>query len=334
MHSIIGRRFEEHTLPWRRSALLVGGFMTAVAAFEGAGLDYDVHKSPLKVAHSGRLMDVPGRFCLVRDACAFDAQPATLAMVSGAHTVLQNMDLARALDDSGLTARWTIDAVGQARGGQTVYLALSMGGATIAGEPVRDYALLTATQGAASPAVLAYAPVRDACENAMLLGVRAAAVPLAPTYAALLHLLAEERPLAAVHGPMSAALALLTTVRPDVLQVAAVLEAAFPAPADPRPTAREGAAQTYDNALERAFALRRAARGLLARLDDCDGHPANRGTAWNLYQAIIQLCNHREGHLRKDGPDSVAVSALYGPRSLEMGRAFAAVRRLVDGKRE
>lgn len=350
VHDILGERFANRVLPWQRANQVPGHPRTAVEALQTSGLDYIVEKQPLTVTAFGKELIVPNRYALVRGATSFDPNPATLGMVGKDYAPLQNMDIAEAIDRAGLTTRWRFDTAGYVHGGQRVFITLDAGEEEIAHEKIHNFFFVATGHDGDTATTIAYSPVRLLCLNALLRGVRAASTAFVVTHEQhnhdeLIYSLQTLRSVEDTHATMRQVLNNMASRSLSNDDVAGVLAATYPDPKKPRrldvvrnlPTPADGklllahqqaawdkAEQTHRNACARNAELRRTARGLYSQLND-EGYPGNAGSAWNLYQAITELSNHREGHQRREGTDNIAVSVLFGSRAAEMGRAWIAL---------
>jgi phage/plasmid-like protein (TIGR03299 family) len=355
MHTILGSRFQNRVRPWDHHSVPVEA-QTAQQAFQKSGLDFLVEVVPIhatlpagtyKGGQVSQDLAIPDRFAVVRPPTSFDDHYQTLGLVGKGYTPLQNTELAQAIDDAGFTDRWKLDAIGYLQDGQKIFMTLSLGEEEIAHDQLLGYFLIATGHDGLTATTIAYTPIRVSCTNALLLGVREAAVSLQVAHGKSIKndLAFRTQRLGMVEEAHKKMRTVMNSMaKHQVWGAQEILEQAFPDPAPPsrlavsRPvvismfdavganqvTAWEKAQQTYENAKLRAQELRTTALTLFEKLNDT-GHPANARSYWNLYNAITELSNHRSGHQRKDGPDNVSSSVLFGARAAEMGRGYRAI---------
>jgi phage/plasmid-like protein (TIGR03299 family) len=345
MRPIIGPRFTNRQLPWQSLShpLPETGVYGAEQALHWAGLDYPVFKDPLYAGTGAAQTHLPDRFAVTRDT---NPGKQILGIVGRDYTILQNMDLADALDRSGITDRFPVHSVGIMRGGALVFICLSVGSTEIMGDAYQSYLLIINGHDGSTAATISYTPVAIDCTNALFRGVKAATAVLSLTHGKHINqLLAEAtqqtipETAASLHDGARNSLRRMAHRTLNAGQVQRVLWDVFPTPPKPAPykyiqgldievqaTAAGQRETSYQSAVERAAALRRQADILYTRFNDT--RPFNRGTAYALYQALTELALHREGPSAKGKEDQVAVSVMVGSRAAEMGRAWKALEQI------
>jgi hypothetical protein len=313
--------------------------MTATEAAKAAGVDFQITKQPLVVMMpDGSQQTVPDKAALVREATGEEAA-AVLGIVEAEYPLLQNVELARALDP--ISAKWPVETVGALRRGENVFFVLNAGERTgPGGELHTNYWLTNEWRDGSGALEFMFSPVCQVCINTYRLAMDRAsfrvAIPHGPqfhadadVYLGLFSQLAgvEERAYAAFDHlaliPMPAPLAKekLELIFPvaDVPQVIQQLEAMRAQGVD-----TEAMAERERQARERyelTIGRQQGRRALcLERFDLVNQQrPAIQGTAWALYQAVSEVLDHTVSRGGKQRGESI----LFGDRGRTMERAFA-----------
>lgn len=316
--------------------------LTASEAVVRAGLDYTIEKTPVFVdlPPLGRV-DI-GKFALVRQPTPDDPNPAVFGLVGERYGVLQNADIAKALDP--LAQQWPVETVGALGSGETVFLTLDAGQGTICGDEMRNFFLVSDTKGQGRSLRIAFTPVRVVCQNTLITGFSQATVSAALFHGRNVGRELEFRidmfaRLQQAKERTEAALASLCAKRVVEDQVNAILTAAYPEPVkpakvrlgeevrergglytggvNPQMVAHLGDVESkWAYAVERVAAYRDAARELYYTFND--EHPHAAQTGWAIYNAVVETEDYRKG------ADSAAESALFGLRAQAKARAFDA----------
>lgn len=348
--NIFGGRFLGRREPaWHGLGKVFDAPIGALEAVEAARLDYRVLKVP--VAHSpnegapGDLwVSIPGEYALVRQRTQDDPTYRTFGFVGEQYTVVQNVDVAKAVD--ALTEKWPVETAGAIDRGKTMFLALDAGGFDVRGDPVRSYFLVTDTKDGGTSLKLAFTPVRVVCQNTLSLAIRSSVVT-----ASLNHYQGVADDLAfrvdvvkRLQGVMSKTVEDFNRMAQAALttdQVKFVVEAAYPLRAGGEKLTL--AQSLFDGALDlgeyedwakdslTGLVKRQAAReenveerragayALLSKFNDTNPNLAD--TPWAVYNAVVEVEDYR------DGKGSVAKSALFGSRAKAKRAAFDAALR-------
>src|ERR1035437_7156548 len=239
MHPIIGPRFANRQLPWQSLSrpLPAVGVYGARPALEFAGLDFPLYKDLLFAGIGTHQTILPDKFAITRDA---SPGRQTLGIVGRDYTVLQNMELADALDRSGITDRHPVHSVGIMRAGALVFICLAMGNTEIVGDQYSNFLLIINGHDGATAASISYTPVRIDCTNALFRGVKSATAVLTLTHGKhITELLAQAtqqtipETAAALQTKSANNLRLMASRTLNGMQVQKVLWTVFPPPAKP-----------------------------------------------------------------------------------------------------
>jgi hypothetical protein len=323
---------------------------TASEAAVKAGLDYTITKRPLQTRNSkGHPITIPSHFAVMSDS-PFD--PDVIAIVGREFEPVQNMDLAALLDAAKLTGpegRYSVDVAGKTADGRTVFWALKARAATsIKGDEYRDHWLIADGKDGNRALTMALTPVRHVCSNALAMAVAGASIKVGiqHTKAAGDQLkwwlgIAPQLDDAAkkAHDTLKAMGERMVKAK----DVAAILEAAYPAPKV------RGKAQLYahldgldlsdDAALDVTRAMGASATELQrvtikreqakALFESYAADPDERniaGTLLGLVNAVADCENHRQPTNAKE---LVAVSNLYGQRYQAQANSIKAALKLI-----
>jgi len=347
-HNIFGKRFYGTRTPaWHQIGTVLPEPIPAVDALRMIGADFTIAKSPLKVEVSTlfgtQLVDVPGKFAIVREPTEDDNTFAVLGMAGNEYEIVQRTDFAQALDR--LTDRWPLETIGVLGQGETVFFTLDAGEFEVGGELVRQYFLVYDKVDGKTSARISFTPVRVVCQNTLITGLSQATMT-----AILDHRTGINRDfnfrIDLIDKMVDAqrltmdTFELMTHARLVDEEIDAVFASAYPYPSKPKKMSlldavaeddevladlrQQGvrAADTYDYYCKRADNFRQGAREMLERLNDSNGELAN--SAWYVWNAITEMADWREG------TESVPVSALFGTRAQEKVRAFRAVHSLIS----
>lgn len=326
----------------------------AAEAIVGAGLDYRVHKLPLYVSiPAGATTMVPDRFALMREPHADDPNWAFFGVAGSDYTMIQNVELGEMLDP--LTERWPVETVGALKSGRTIFMALDAGGASVAGDEIHKYFLITDTKDGGRSVRILFSPVRVVCWNTLSTAIRAgsahARIPHTTSVKddvnlylrVMVQLQKTEQKVMSQFEAMAAA-----KLTPSTID--GVFEFAYPLPKRPmkmelgeelglidvtgefQQLADEeldedlkatvnSAVATHQYYSQRIAAYRGAAHESLDRFNQSTPSLANTG--WATYNSVVEVEDYRKGK----SDESAITSALFGGRSITKARAFDAALR-------
>lgn len=333
--NLFGERFLGFREPaWHSLGKTFDQPITAVEAVRQGGLEYTIEKYPL-FAEGGY---PTGKFGIFREPTMDDMQYRFLGVCGEEYNIVQNTMIAEILDP--LTKMWPVETVGALGVGETMFLSLDAGDAEVHGEHIKQFFLITDTRDGGTSMRIAFTPIRVVCQNTLVSGLKQATVS-----AALQHGFNIEQTLRTrvtlLEKMQKARVATMATF--EALASAAIQDddaqtiftLAYP---NPKRTDKlelledfdsvngpEMLGALYDEATraeqswlyytKRAETMREGVRSTYDRL--CDEHPGIASTAWAAYNAVVEFADFREG-------SNVAKSALFGSRSAEKKRAFAA----------
>jgi phage/plasmid-like protein (TIGR03299 family) len=317
---------------------------TARTAFELAGLDYMVEKTPIyaDIPGKGRI-ELPDQYAVIREAVG-QHEAAFLAVVGREFKPVQNMAIADAIDASGLLEKYQIETVGALGNGETIFTALSDrdGEYEIAGSPLRDY--WTAYNGHDGNRALGFmhTPVKTVCSNTLVMALQAATISAKISHGATAETdfkfwLSVAPQLKAAQLKTREAMQTLAKFEVTDEQVDEILEAAYPRPkvigkaqlknlvALELDAGEQGlvdkAVDANSRAALRQFAKLQLAKDIFTNYINVEGEKGQAGTAWGVYEAVCDVEDHREPSRRTENQFE---SALFGPRARSKKDAFAA----------
>lgn len=342
-HNLFGERFLGHREPgWHQLGEVFTDPISAAEAVRRCRMDFEVLKVPLTVDVNtpfgiNRVV-VNDKVVLLREPTPDDPQHLYLGIASPDYEVVQNTDVANALDQ--LTDVWPVETMGSLDKGKTMFASLDAGMTHVAGEEIHQYFLATNTNDGGTSMKIMFTPVRVVCQNTLVTGMASATVS-----AALNHK-------TGVVGSMKARMEMIkklqqasaTTLESfeklaacalDETGTRQILEFTYPYPSKPSKVASlEGieekdialvgalyaeasqAAQLWEYYCERANIFRAGALELFSKINS--EHPAIAGSAYALFNAVVESADYRTGS------DSVSQSSLFGARAQEKKRAFKA----------
>lgn len=328
----IGRQFEDQNLD-----------MTAVEAFEEAGLNYNVYTQHIHTEINGEMVVVPDRFALIRGATGDDPEHI-MGVVGEQFTPIQNRTLAEMLDKSGLLKTYHIETVGALGNGETIFTALQARDSVIqiAGSDAINYWTLYDGKDGGKALGLMWTPVKVVCSNTLAMGISAASIdvriPHKATAEADLDFWLDLAPqMEQVQKSMLATIGKLSKFKVTESQVDEILKSAYPTPNRPAKMAlrdmpklklTDSQIETLDRVehgvnVETMRQYERAmfAKEVFANYASSTDEKKNAGTAWGVYEAVCDVEDHREPTKRTE---EIGVSALFGKRSAAKKGAFKA----------
>jgi hypothetical protein len=310
-----------------------------------AHCDYHVRKFPMTIA----LPDGPkaaDQVAIVRVPQESEGSYHILGYASPSFEVVQNYEVGFMLDELG--RQWPVETVGALGDGEQFFITLDAGSATVAGEEIRQYLLISNSHDGKRAMHIALTHVRVVCKNTLMTGLNAAVLRAAIPHRSDIRddaqftlnlissvrkqqaaMLAEFEALAAAPVEPADVDNLLEKIYPDPTfskrkQVAGIIsndsalqgmvndnrEVATRLLQDLKTYGKE-----YDDKLVKVRGLRdlvRERHGLLQ-----EEAPAIAGSAWGMYQSVTEVEN-----FRGKGGKATSVSILQGERAANMGRAY------------
>ena len=343
MHNLFGDRFFGRTGPaWHEIGTSDPNITLCSKAVKKAKLDFKIFLAPVSgevdTPLGTQLVKVPNKAMILREPTVDDPEHRFFGFASPNYGILQNTEIAKALDV--LNEDWPCETVGALDMGKTMFITLDAGGHKIKGEDLKLYFLVTDTRDGGTSMKIAFTPVRVVCNNTLVTGLKQSLVSVSLEHVAGLQGAFEARVnlVKKMISAKNSTLAMFEVMAKTVLKkndFEYMLEATYPLPKKPKKASllddfTEEDAKTitalYDEATEsaasweyycqRAYTLRSAATELYEKHND--EFPKTAKTVWGMYNAVVETADFRKG------AESVPVSAIWGPRSNEKKRAFAA----------
>jgi hypothetical protein len=345
--NLFGERYAGRKAGWHELGTVFTEPTDAIQAVEIARLNYGIELRPLLVDIGG-VMVAYDRKAIVRMPTPDDAQYRVLGTAAADYGLLQNTDLARLINP--LTDKWPVETVGALGMGETVFFCLDAGEDAVKGDPVHKYFVCHDTRDGETALGLMFTPIRTQCQNTLDAGKFAAIAS-----AILRHSPTMEREFEwriALLGEMQKAetrvMGQFDALAECFLSEAAVkhiVDIAYPYPRKPRKVELAAALDVQEfsklNGLmetvrvsERDWATakerideRRAAVATMFGMFN-DDNPTLSGTAWGLYNAVVEVEDFREPM----GNEDANLSMLFGERGRTKQRAFGAAWEWSQGK--
>ena len=301
--------------------------LTARAALEEAGADYEVTLKPLRYETPDGMAEA-GVQAILRGHVAEDPQDVVFGVVSPDYELITPQDACAIYDERVAQPIETLGALGK---GETFFITTRLPKIDVRGDEVDNYLLLYAPMDGRHAASVEDVPVRVVCRNTLNL-----AQSLATQVCRVVHDKGAKVRLGEwLQGVYEEAVARveLITEAFDVMAsarlaseaVTAVLEATYRLPAAPRQDAPEQVlaerAKRWEQQASRTRAFRAGALELFGGRGVGQDLPATQGTAWGLYNAVCETEDYRRAHSEEDVA-IVAENLLTGQRAATKRRAF------------
>lgn len=331
------------TPAWHNLGRVYTDKVSAEQATVENGLNYNVVKLPLAgqviTPFGTQLVVVEDKVMIAREPVPDDNQYRYFGVASPEYGIIQNIDVARALDR--LTDSWPVETVGALGKGETIFYTLDAGYVDVKGEQVHEYFLVTDTRNGGTSMKIAYTPVRVVCQNTLVTGLKLATITTSLEHTpgieanfnfrvGLVDLMNKAR------NSTKATFEMLANVALGDNDLEFILDRAYPVPTKPKKadlfnqeldeadiatlgdlyTEASEAVQLWEYYCTRATSFREGAKTLFGQIND--EYPSIANTPWAAYNAVVESADYRRGS------DSVPVSALFGSRAQEKIRAFKA----------
>lgn len=312
-------------------------------ALVAIGGNFTVAKSPLFTNvicadGSEKMIALPGQYSLTRPPLDADPEWRSFGVVGEEYEVIDNMEIMRLLDP--LSEKWPLETIGALKDGRHIFLTLSLGEWEIKGEKMQEFFLVRNGTDGKTGLQLAYTPIRVVCQNTLSSGLAAATIKAniphrrgASEEMELRLSLLKELQEARLAGRAAFEEMAETILTGDGAQD--VIERIFPLPGKTQREQLAARAQADDQTLsdtfrqmveasrarkEAALASVQERRATVAKLFEKhnDEYPATSGTAWGLYNAVVEYADFGVATRRAD-PEA----ALFGARSAWKTEAFS-----------
>lgn len=352
--NLFGERFASARKPaWHGLGVTFDEPLTATAAFETAGLMYEVKSVPLYLpwdspaenVENGRVSS--GLNAIVREPTKDDPVVRVFGHVSPKYVPLQNSQIARSIDP--LTKEWPVETVGALGQGETTFTTLFCGDTDIKGDMFKRYLLITEGKNGGQAVRAKYTETRVVCQNTLEAALSEVSFGLTIPHTSNAERELEFR-VALMHQTRKAAervhqaLAFLAEKKLSEEQVENALNLIYPEPNksqkailaeslgdDAELIARElgdqhkafmealmSSTRGYEYNRDRAEQYKAGVRMLYTKFSD--EQPIFGDTGYALLQAAVECEDYRRGSEK-----SVQWSATFGPRAKTKARAFSAV---------
>ena len=324
-HNLFGERFLSYRRPaWHGLGLVLDEEIGAYDAFTKIGT-YEVHLEDL-VTETG--LRLPNR-AVVRAPTDDDPMPRPFGIVSDTYTLITPTNVCDVWDRA--VAR-PIETIGSLDKGATFFVTTKLPTLDIAGDEVENYLLLISPMTGGDALQIRVSPVRVVCQNTLVVAKKASS----ETYRIVHDEQAEIRLSSWLTGIYDRAIEKAATINADFAAMAAkrldggavnrILEMTYTMPKLPRSDAPEVVMverrAAYEYQKEWAENRRTGARALFEGKGVGTETPAARGTAWGLYNAVVELEDYSTP--RRSDASARSEEALTGSRARAKERAYEA----------
>jgi hypothetical protein len=136
------------------------------AAFEEAGLNFEVGMEPMYVRLDGEMIPVPDRNAIVRRGVS----PRVWGVTGNKYKPLQNAEIAHLLNP--LLEEWELDALAARNGGAEIMTVFKTNALEVNGEPLQEYVWFKETRNGKTALEVSISQVRLFCTNQFISGMR------------------------------------------------------------------------------------------------------------------------------------------------------------------
>lgn len=334
--NIFGNRFVDNREPaWHRLGQVITEPLSAVAAFESMG-GYQVNLVPLALKETDDFtppeIEVPHK-AILRSPTEDDPEHRIFGLVSEGYVLITPWHFCQIWDEHVGEA---IETIGALQRGETIFISTKLPSFDVRGEQVDNYLVAASPMTGGDAAEARVTPVRPVCQNTLIVGAELAT----ETYR-IVHTEGAQTRLASwlseIHDraleraeAIKETFSILAAHEVSRYHVGKVLEHTYPKPRKPNQNVPAevlaGRNKRHEYLLERVGALRQGARDLFNGQGQGSDSEAASGTAWGLYNAVVELEDYRRGR----GPESISRLAMYGDRAKNKARAFEACLRVAQ----
>ncbi len=323
--SLFGERFLSYREPaWHRLGLVLDEPITALKAFRRMG-PYEVKLVPLS-ASNGVDVEIPHK-AIVRSPTNDDPQNRMFGIVSEDYVLIQPKEFCEIWDEH---VAEPIETIGALQQGETLFISTKLPSFDVKGDQVDNYLVAASPMTGGDAAEARVTPVRPVCQNTLILSAHMAT----ETYR-IVHVEGAKERLASwlseIHDralerteAIKEAFDILAAKQVSTYLEKKVLEKTYPLPSPPRLNAPAEVLTARQDMFEYICtgqkARRSAARELFHGRGQGSDVPAAEGTAWGLYNAVVELEDYRRGR----GVESISRNAMYGSRATIKAQAFEA----------
>lgn len=321
-HNLFGKRFYSHRVPaWHNLGLVLEEELGAVDAFHRIG-GYDVRYRPIITVDG---LAVPGR-ALVRGPVADDPNEVVLGVVSEDYTLITPADTCHIWDRAVGKPVETIGSLGR---GEELFITTKLPSFDVKGDELDSYLLCCNDFSGARSAEASVVPVRVVCQNTLVVARNMAsesyfvrhtgdAAERLAEWLKEIYWRAQEKA-----DALKEVFEILAEHRMRARQAESVLSFTYPFRAEPTINAPETTMtvrrQRWEALKDNMLLRRRTAKELFEGRGTGMDSLATAGTAWGLYNAVVELEDNRIGI----GDASKSYNALFGNRAATKERCFS-----------
>lgn len=314
MHEIFGERFlNSREKAWHGLGLTVKEPMGAVDALRLMG-EYSIRMEPLYMANGTKVE----RQAIVREATAKGEAESVLGTVGPEYQPIGPLATCALYDDA---VNQPVETIGALRDGAVLFITVKMPDYAVAGDEISDYLLVMNPMDGLEAAQIITSPVRVVCMNTLRMARSLGAVQYRIRHNAGAHIQMRDwlktvyTKAAGKSAAIKDACEILASYRVTDTEVAETLLKVYPDPKQPRNTAPGEVMKKRLEHREYIGTLQSVARQETGKLFYGAGKGmdtvAAAGTAWGLYNAVVEYQDYRWARNERQAQES----ALFGPRA-------------------
>lgn len=321
--NLFGDRFFSFRKPaWHGMGKVQDTEIGAYDAFSAIGT-YEVHLEDLVTEYGIKLE----QRAVVRSATEDDPSPRIYGVVSRDYQLITPTTVCDSWDKAVNRPVETIGALGK---GETFFVTTKLPTLSVRGEEVENYLLLISPMTGSDALQIRVSPVRVVCQNTLVLAKRSST----ETYKIVHDTYAQPRLEAWLDGIYERSLAKAEKINAEFAALAAkrltpkavdrIIEQVYTMPAMPKQellkVVADRQAKDYEYLKDQAENRRQAARALFDGKGMGMDSEAAAGTAWGLYNAVVELEDYSTPRPKSDAQRGN--DALVGNRAQTKARAY------------
>lgn len=342
MHELFGERFATLREPaWHGLGLVLQEEISARDALDRIDGNVEVKLTPNFTEVEGQRIELPSR-TIVRYPTVDDAEFVTLGSVGPEYELLSPTVMAEIWDES---VRRPIETIGLLRRGALLFITTKLPTIDVKGDEVERYLGVSSPMDGQRSASAEQWHLRVVCANTL----KAAQTQARVAYRVVHSEGARERignwlreaytKAEQNHQVVKEVFELLAATRITEQMAQAVFCEVYPDPRLPRENAPEDVMtqrlERWELKRLRVRRRREAAFSLFAGDGTGMNTPAAKGTAWGVFNAVVETADYRAGS-RRGGPEAerqrVAESTMFGSRAAEKQACFDVLLSIAQGK--
>lgn len=336
-------------IAWHTLGTVIEERVTATEALEIAGLDFPIDLVPVSIESAWGAVETNAA-AIVRGPTDEDPNPAFFGMATDKYEIISNRQLAAMLDP--LTEVYPVETAGALGKGETIFFCLDAGAFEIrGGEQMHAFFCLRDVRTGNHGLDMVYTPVRWVCRNTMQLGMQEALVHAKLSHTSNLRddldlRLQVMAAMQTTQDRVAAMMGEMTMARLVNEQIKTILDHTYPDPPKPQKLRFLEAVANEDEERMRALTMASQTSGRFANAQERwawqkerlatfrleavlryqqfnDETPAVAGTAWALYQSVLENEQYRVGSTSPKAQPA-AYGLLFGDRGKTVARAWEA----------